>query len=68
MMWGYGGFGFVWMALLWVGVILLVVWAVRRPEKTDTGTSRALAILEERYARGELDADEFTTRREQLVR
>jgi len=24
MMWGYGGFGFVWMALFWIGVILLV--------------------------------------------
>lgn len=67
MMWGYGGFGFVWMALFWVGVILLVAWAVRRPEETETGASRALQILEERYARGELDADEFTTRRQQLV-
>ncbi len=69
MMWGYGGLGFLWMALFWVGVILLVVWAVRRPED-DTTLRRpaALEILEERYARGELDADEFTARRQQLVR
>jgi putative membrane protein len=69
MMWGYGGLGFLWMALFWVGVILLVVWAVRRPDEADDRRQgRALEILEERYARGELDADEFTTRRRQLVR
>lgn len=69
MMWGYGGLGFLWMALFWVGVILLVVWAVRRPEDdTTVRKPTALEILEERYARGELDADEFTARRQQLVR
>lgn len=69
MMWGYGGFGFLWMALFWIGVILLVVWAVRRPDdRVAAGKGKALEILEERYARGELDADEFAARREQLVR
>lgn len=69
MMWGYGGFGFLWMALFWIGVILLVAWAVRRPEESTTRRQgSALEILEERFARGELDADEFTARRQQLVR
>jgi putative membrane protein len=69
MMWGFGGFGFLWMALFWIGVILLVVWAVRRPEETGPRPQpSALQILEERFARGELDADEFTARRQQLVR
>jgi putative membrane protein len=69
MMWGFGGFGFVWMALFWIGVILLVVWAVRRPEETTRSPQHsALEILEARFARGELDADEFTVRRQQLVR
>lgn len=69
MMWGYGGFGFLWMALFWIGVILLVVWTVRRSEEPTTRSQRsALEILEERFARGELDADEFTARRQQLVR
>lgn len=69
MMWGFGGLGFLWMALFWVGVILLVVWAVRRPDETSRRPQRsALQILEERFARGELDADEFTARRQQLVR
>lgn len=69
MMWGFGGFGFLWMALFWIGVALLVIWAVRRPEEPTTRPRRsALEILEERFARGELDADEFTARRHQLVR
>lgn len=68
MMWSLGGFGFLWMALFWTGVILLVVWAVRRAEAPTTRPERgALEILEERFARGELDADEFTARRQQLV-
>lgn len=69
MMWGFGGFGFIWMALFWIGVILLVVWAVRQPDEPTTRSQRsALEILEERFARGELDSDEFTARRQQLVR
>lgn len=69
MMWGYGGLGFLWMALFWAGVILLVVWAVRQPEERNGDSRRrALEILEERYARGEVDAEEFTARRQQLVR
>lgn len=69
MMWGFGGFGILWMALFWIGVILLVVWAVRSPEETSSRPQpAALQILEERFARGELDADEFTARRQQLVR
>lgn len=67
MMWGYGGLGLIWMTLFWVGVILLVIWAVRRPEETSRRQHSALEILEERFARGELDADEFTARRQQLV-
>lgn len=69
MMWGYGGFGFLWMVLFWVGVALLVIWAVRTPGQDTRGPEgRALAILEERFARGEVDADEFTARRQQLAR
>lgn len=68
MMWSYGGLGFLWMALFWVGVIVLVVWAVRRSQESTFRPQRtALDILEERFARGEIDADEFDTRRRQLV-
>jgi len=74
MMWqygGFGGFGMIWMLLFWVGVVVLIVWAVRNvgSSKVERDTSnRALEILEERYARGEIDVDEFNQRRSELGR
>ena len=68
MMWFGGGWMALWMLLFWAGVILLVVWGVRaasgddrRPDRSDR--SSALQILEERFARGEIDRDEFEERR-----
>jgi putative membrane protein len=57
------------MALFWVGVILLVVWAVGQSSSREAEPrSRALGILEERFARGEVDTEEFEARRRDLVR
>ncbi len=73
MMWGWGAGGWLgglWMVLFWVGVVLLIVWAVR--SSTVAGQPRkersAIEILEERYARGEIDAAEFGERRRELTR
>ncbi len=71
MMWQYGGLGMIWMLLFWVGVVVLVVWAVRNvgDNKVERDTSdRAIEILDERYARGEIDTDEFNRRRSELGR
>ncbi len=66
MMWGYG-FGRLWMLLLLAGVILVIVWAVQSGKGgRPIQTSRALEILEERYARGEVDREEFLSRRAEL--
>lgn len=62
-----GGFGFVWMivpALLLIGVIALVVWALARafPISRDGDyprRDRAEEILEERFARGEITTEEY---------
>lgn len=52
--------------LVVVGVLILrALW--RRGGSTGVGASRALSLLEERFARGEIDQDEFTTRRQQLA-
>lgn len=69
MMWnGYGAWGMLWMLLVMVGVVLLVIWGVRQMSGTGPrpGRSRAVEILEERYARGEIDREEFETRRRDL--
>jgi putative membrane protein len=71
MMYGFGGLGLLWMLLFWVGVVVLIVWGVRQiggnTTSRDAG-NRALEILEERFARGEIDADEFQRRRAELER
>ena len=54
----------VWVGLL-VGLILLVIWAIRRsliPNATvlsTTGQSTAKEILQARYARGEVTRDQY---------
>ncbi len=56
--------------LLWVLVIFLVVkFANRyldRMDQTKTKASSALQILQERYARGEIEAEEFKQKRADL--
>lgn len=71
MMWFGGWWTALWMLLFWAGVILLVVWAVRAATGDSQRTSRseqgrALHILEERFARGEIDREEFEARRSVL--
>ncbi|TAL52220.1 MAG: SHOCT domain-containing protein [Pandoraea sp.] len=67
-----GGFGFLMMILLVVIVVAVVVMLTRRasgfgPERQER-RRKALDILDERYARGEIDADEYQRRRADLER
>jgi putative membrane protein len=79
MMWGWSGGMGLWMVLgmglmllFWVGVIGLVVWGVagltRRyePGSRSTEGSEALKVAKERYARGEINREEFTQIRRDL--
>jgi putative membrane protein len=61
-----GGAGLLWMLaplLLWVGLIALVVWLVVRLFPGSRGgnpsTDNAEGILKERFARGEIDEEEY---------
>ncbi|MCU1678743.1 MAG: hypothetical protein JWM93_3501 [Frankiales bacterium] len=62
---GLFGLAIVANLLFWGALIWLAVWAVRR--FTDP-SKNALAVLEERYARGEIDENEFAARRATLTR
>ncbi len=80
--WGGGWWvGGVMMLAFWALVVVGVVWLVRSltgtagragtglgsaPGEGHATPSRALAILEERFARGELSAEEFRRMREEL--
>jgi len=82
MMWGYGlGWGWLMMSLgtiLWIAVLVVLVWALIRwlnrktthsvPPYTSTPTSgpSALEILNQRYARGEIDTATYEQMRERL--
>ena len=72
MCFGYGGGGLFMglaMILFWGGLIALTVWGVRAAgsgSRPHVRGSRALEILEERYATGEIDRAEFEEGRRML--
>jgi putative membrane protein len=76
-MMGYGnGGGWIWMALGVIVLIGVVVWALiavnnrahhgHAPDASAApdsgGGARSRQVLDERYARGEMTADEYTER------
>ena len=72
-----GGFWFMWIFwILLIGVVIgLVVWLVNRATKPQAPTAQlstpsgsgALAILKERYARGEITHEEFESMRNDIL-
>ena len=71
MMLGYGGMGMIFMAVFWLGAIALVVWGIRGTGDTRVrrdSSNRAVEILEQRYAKGDIDTEEFQQRRAELER
>ncbi len=71
MWWDWGdGIGWAgWLAMtlsmvvFWGLIVALVVWAVRQFRPSSERRSDALAILEVRFARGEIDREEFEGRK-----
>ncbi|MCC7184338.1 MAG: SHOCT domain-containing protein [Rhodocyclaceae bacterium] len=71
--WTWGIFGIIHMVLWWilliVGIVVLVQWLrTGRAEGGRGAASHALEILEERYARGEIEKAEFDAKRRDLKR
>ncbi|MGZ5550238.1 MAG: SHOCT domain-containing protein [Nitrososphaeraceae archaeon] len=78
MMWGWpmmglGGFGmifgFIFFMAIVIGVILLIVWLVRRTgySVTDKTSTHSLDILKERYAKGELTKEQYEIMKKELI-
>ena len=71
---GFGmGFGWIFIFLFWafviLGIIAIVKWLAGMTSKTGTPPSRtARQIIEERYARGEIDREEFEQKKQDIER
>jgi len=74
----YGGWGLshmtgwfgggVMMIAFWVLIVFLVVWVVREvSDRKGNSTLRALDILKERYAKGEINKEEFEAKKKDLL-
>ena len=78
MMWGYGfGWGSMFLmslgGILWIALLIVLAWAALRWLNRKAGTAApptsgpsAMEILQQRYARGEIDTATFEQMRERL--
>lgn len=76
MMWGDWGMGWgflgmvsmlLWWVLIILGIAVLIKWLIGGSARGGhAGPGRALEILKERYARGEIGKDEFEQKKRDL--
>lgn len=71
--WDYGNMmgwagGGIMMIVFWALFIILIVWIVREVsgKHSHLNSSTALDILKERYAKGEINKEEFETKKKDL--
>lgn len=70
---GHGwGFGMGWGWIIGLIIIVAIIWFfIKSANQSNTpvqsGSKSALDILKERYARGEIDKDEFEERKKDLM-
>ena len=75
--WGMGWFGGIFMIIFWVliivGLIFLIKWLIQSTRGVSGLThhgyssNKGLDILKERYARGEIDKQEFEEKKKDLM-
>jgi len=74
MIYGFDGYGGWWlmgmgmMVLFWIAMILLAIWVVRSlfPRQMRSGHDQALETLQQRHAKGEINAAEYEQARARL--
>ena len=73
--WGTGWAGMIFMILFWILIIVGGIYLVRNlvqnthgdsQNRRLNGSGRAIDILKERYARGEIDREEFEAKKKDL--
>ncbi|MEK7120394.1 MAG: SHOCT domain-containing protein [Patescibacteria group bacterium] len=67
---GFGIFGgifmIIFMLLFWAGIIYLIVWAIRGFVSGPRENKTAEEILRQRYAKGEINKEEFEEKKKDL--
>jgi putative membrane protein len=71
--WGMGGLGYLLVHLLWWLLLIacaaaLLRWLFGHGGRSRHGEDRAIEVLRERYARGEIDQAEYDERLRHLKR
>jgi putative membrane protein len=70
MMWGWWGMSWIFMIIFWglviLGLIFLIRWLAGKRKDTKSEES-ALDILRRRYARGEINQEEFEQKKRGLL-
>lgn len=72
--WGFGWVGMILMLIFWIlviaGLVLLIrllIQKTRKQAEVISGGSSALDILKDRYARGEIEKEEFEEKKKDLM-
>ena len=72
--WGSWGFGWIFMIIFWgliiVGLVFLIRWLAglsRSRASYDKTQDSALEILKQRYAKGEINKEEFDQKKRDLM-
>lgn len=69
--WWIGLLGMILQLLFWGGIIYLayrLIKGMSRPQFEGRSSDNCINILKERYARGEIDLEEYNTRKRELER
>ena len=68
--WGMG-LGMVWWWVIGILLVALIIWLIVRASNRNAGRSQSygkspLDVLKDRYARGEIDKEEFERKKKDL--
>ena len=64
------GLGMIWFRVIGILILLLIIWFIARSFNQNTSDNRnksVLDILKERYAKGEINIQEFEVEKKDLL-